>query len=504
MGLRQPSKTAVFFKQAQAGAEQQKKAREQLKKSQALGGSAGAGTQMIAAATGAQQKATQQVRDIAQQAGKDLNVNEGAVGSSTVSTIGGTPVAPSPTPTATAQQFTGGVGTYKPSEPIATIASGEGGDVDAVTASGTAVQNQITSVTNAINDLNNKIASADTSDRKALQDEKTRLEALLTTYQEKMSKENLGQIAGPSNTEQDMFEREQLLASEVQRVAKLASIFGPGWNAKRYGGLASQIYGKDLEAIQEAAGAGLEAGERASRQAEAAEEEYAGQIETSKKGYEERLKKESDKLDLLKATPQELAGYSRKELTDLFGKDIVDRLFTFSGTDDAAKVTNTKMSETRKALEDRLTQLGTEKEKIGAEVEKAKTVREEEFKKVDKEFFGDVNNKGSINNLKEEVNTIDANASRIVQKIDEITSSMFAREWKGISRDSSIALNIKRMAEGVRPAQIKLIQQMEKAKADKNTAELKRLGEELRTINKNLRQKINEEWSKMTENARRL
>lgn len=439
MGLRQPTKTAVFFKQAQAGAEQQKKAREQLKKSQALGGSAAAGTQMIAAATGAQQQATQQVRDTAQQAGKDLNVNPNAVGGSTTGMITGTPreqafagvttggsgsdafvfdtppaTAPapaSPAKTSTGQVFVGGIGDrYSVPSTMPTIASGEGGDVGAVEASGTAVQNQITSITNQIDDLNTKIASADAADRKALQDEKNRLEGILKSYQEKMSKENLGQIAGPSDTEQAMFEREQLLASEGQRVAKLASIFGPGWNAKRYGGLASQIYGKDLEAIQEAAGVGLEAGEKAAREAGAAEEEYTGQLETSKKGYEERLANETKKLDLLKSTPQELAGYSRKELTDLFGKDIVDKLFTFSGTDDAAKVINTKVSETRNALTDRQTKLTDELTKLPGEKEKAQTVAAQKLESevFPKDIYGNELGNSQINDLKRNITSDNA------------------------------------------------------------------------------------------------
>lgn len=480
MGLRQPTATGAFFAQAKAGAQQQEEARKKLQKPQALGGSAAVGTQMVAAQTQAQQGATQQVKTTTQQAGKDLTVNPTGVGTGMVSTVGG------------ASTTFAAPGELK-------VASGETGDVEAVEASGTAVRNAIDAATKAKNDLDIKLQTAEGEDRKRLLDERNRLDALLKSYQEKRSKENLGEIAGPSEFEQQMTERERLLAEQGQNVGKLAALFGPGWSSK-YGGLESQIYGKDLEAIQEAAGAGLQAKERAERESEAGLEQYEEQLKTGQKSYTETLDKESKKLDLLKATPQELVGYTKDELTKLFGKD-VDKLFTFDAN---GKVVSTKSTETRKALEDRLTQLGTEKEKIGAEVEKAKTVREEEFKKVDKEVFGDVNNKGLVNNLKEEINTIDANATRIVQKIDEITSSMFAREWKGISRDSSIALSIKRMAEGVRPAQTRLIQQMEKAKADKNTAELKRLGEELRNINKNLRQKINEEWSKMTENARRL
>jgi hypothetical protein len=434
MGLRQPSATGAYFAQASAGSAKQKEARDKLKKPQAIGGSAGVGTQMVAATTDVQQKAAQNVQATGQQAGKDLNVNEGAVGSSTVSTIGGTPVASSPTPTATAQQFTGGVGTYNPPEAMPVISGAQFGDVEQVVASTKQVENALTQITNQIDELNNKIKSANAADRKTLEDEKTRLEGILKSYQDKLTNENLGQIAGPSEFEQQMLEREQLLAEEGGDVGQIAALFGRkagDIRTGKYGALESQIYGKDLEAIREAARAGLIDLGEAERATDTALEGYTGQIETSKKGYEERLAKESKKLDLLEASPQELAGYSRKELTDLFGKDVVDRLFTFSGTDDAAKVTNTKMSETRKALEDRSTKLKDELAKAPGEQEKAQAMVDANYNTVESSVFGKGEEPGAFG----KISSVENEIKEAMGKFDELNSrSAFTRK-RGHSKE---------------------------------------------------------------------
>lgn len=392
MGLRQPSKTSVFFAQAKAGAEAQKKAREELKKPQALGGSAAAGTQMVAASTQAQKQATQTVQQTGQQAGKDLvakpidsqtvttitgkpsNATTGGAGSDTITGGGTVPAAPQ-----TAQVYTGGVFTDNTGQDLK-IASGESGDVEAVEASSAAIDTAISDIQKKIQEINDRLTTTEGIDRKSLQDQKDALDAKLKIYQEKLTKENLGQIAGPSTTEQQLAEREQLLASEGQRVAKLASIFGPDWNAGRYGGLASQIYGKDLEAIQEAAAAGLSEKERAARESASALEGYSETLKTGKESYEKTLADEAKKLDILKATPQELAGYTKDELTKLFG-NAADRLFTF---DKDGKVIGTTTANVKKAYADRITALQSEKLKASAEKEKAKATI---TKSLENEYF---------------------------------------------------------------------------------------------------------------------
>jgi len=370
MGLRQPSKTAVFFKQSAAGAQQQKEARDKLKQQtpagqpvQALGGAAAAGTQMVAATTGAQQQATEQVQKTGQEAATNLV----------------TKVAPSQTATVVSgatDKRTGLSG-----QNTLTVASGESGDVGAVEASGTEINTAIKDITDQINKINDDITRVNAADRKVLDDEKNRLNTLLQTYRDKLSKENLGQIAGPSTFETEMSKREKSLATEGQNVGKLRALFGPRFDSSKYGALASQVYGKDLEAIQEAAAAGLEEKQRAEAAADFAEKEYTKKLEAGKKGYESALEKETKKLDILKLSPQELSAYSRKELEDIFGKDQVTKLFEFDKDD---KVTGTTVSATRSALEDRRTKLTAEQAKIESEKNKATEIKS---KQLSKEYF---------------------------------------------------------------------------------------------------------------------
>lgn len=446
MGFRQPTATGAFFAQAKAGTKKQAEAREKLQKPQAIGGSAGAGTAMVAAGTQAQEAATQQVQETGQKAGTELKVKDQNLGTSTVSTIAGTPAAtPTTTPaatTATAQQFTGGISGPAAINPkiketqdkITSISNeitkaqnmpirgtsdlirqadtlsrlfkdldtnksqlaqlniespapsvegiGESGDVAAVENMGTKINQAIDDITKQKNDLNNRLLSANAEDAKKIQAELDRLNGILKVYQDKLTTENLGQVAGPSAFEQQMLEREQLLAGEGGDVGKIAALFGRkrgDIRTSKYGALESQIYGKDLEAIQEAAKAGLTEKAAAERGSDVAMETYAKTLEEGKKGYEATIKSAQDKLEILKKTPQELAGYTRDELKKMFDNNeaLVNELFRF---DKDGKVIGTKVSETRSAYEDRLTKLGTEKEKIGGELSIAKTTASNQLK----------------------------------------------------------------------------------------------------------------------------
>lgn len=358
MGFRQPTSTGAFFAQAKAGAEQQKQAREKLQKPQALGGSAAAGTQMVAATTGQQQQATKQVQETGQKAASDIKVDQGKLGTAVTATVA--PAQPAPPP-----------------PPEMKMDTGESGDVAAVEASNKAITDAMGSTQTRIDELNKSLSTADVQDRAAIQAEKTRLEGVLRGYQDKLTKENLGQIAGPSTFEQEMLEREQLLASEQGNVGKLAALFGR--SRGKYGALESQIYGKDIEAIEEAAKTGLQEKAEAERGTDVATERYSEQLKESQKGVETALKKEGDKLDILKMTPDELSKYNKQQLTDLFGTN-VGELFNFEGD----KPVSTKASSTRKALEDRLTQLKTEAGKFEGAKSKAQQVA---IEKVQNEYF---------------------------------------------------------------------------------------------------------------------
>lgn len=353
MGFRQPTATGAFFAQAKAGAEEQKKAREKLQKPQALGGSAAVGTQMVAATTGQQQQASQQVQQAGQQAQKDIQVKPNNLGTSMTSAI---------TPST-------------PTQPVAEIKmdTGEMGDVGRVEASNTAITKAIDTTTKQISDLDMALQTANAQDRDKIQAEKTRLETVLSGYRDKLTKENLGQIAGPSAFEQQMLEREQLLASEQGNVGKLATLFGRPRG--KYGALESQIYGKDIEAIQEAAKAGLQEKATAEKETDISLESYGEQLKESQKSVESALKKESDKLDILKMSPQELTTYNKQKLTEIFGKD-VDKLFNFEGD----KPVSTKSTSTKKALEDRLTQLKAESGKYETSKSKAQQVMSNQLK----------------------------------------------------------------------------------------------------------------------------
>lgn len=481
MGLRQPSKTAVFFAQAKAGAEGQKKARDQLKTPQALGGSAGVGTAMIASTTGAQKAATGQVQAAGESAAKDLTIKPENIGSSAVTAIAGTPTtaptggqpAPSQIKGATTSadfntesknitdkiskididlrdiedQLSGSKTKDMFGRKI--IPSGqaltdllakqsqllndrnnlntslnalsaeagtiditklaESGDLSGLELAGTALSTAIDNITKDISNLDNLLETASDEDAKLIAAEKTRLNNLLQQYQDKITKENLGQIAGPSDTEINMLDREQLLASEGQRVAKLASIFGPGWNAKRYGGLASQIYGKDLESIQESASAGLEASKRAAREADVTQEQYKKQLKTSQAEYEKGIKTEENKLEILKKTPSELKTTTKDELIKIFGnEELVNKLFKF---DNNNKVIDTTASSTRKSLEDRLTKLKETQGGLGDATTRAKRVvtkqLTDEFTPVD-EYGNPIKNKTStLYDAKSKFNLID-------------------------------------------------------------------------------------------------
>jgi hypothetical protein len=482
MGLRQPSKTGVLFAQAKVGAEQQKQARDRLKKPQALGGSAAAGTQMIAASTEAQQQATQEVKTETESAGKNLVA--GNVGTATQTAF----AAPS-----------------TPAPAVVKVASGESGDVGAVEQSEKDINTNITSLTNQINDLNDKLTNATAADAKAINEEKDRLNKLLQDYQDKLSKGNLGQIAGPSDIEQQLAEREELLASEGQRVAKLASIFGPGWNAQRYGGLASQIYGKDLEALEEQAAAGLEASDLAKRQADVAQEQYTEQLGTSKKAYEESLDTASKKVELLKKTPQELATYTREELTKLFGAD-VDKLFKFTSSDPKATVTNTNYSATKAALEQAKADQDTELSKVAGEKTKAQTKMEENFNAVDKEITGGgtgstsdgVPRGGLIASKFNHTDKLIEALGKIGNEINSTINSSFRQNWNGISKDNLIIQGMRDKHAKFAGERMKFLDAINIARKEKNQTKLIQAFKELQNAQNNFYATMRSEASQLS------
>lgn len=336
MGLRQPSRTATFFKQAAAGAQQQKEAREKLKKPQALGGAAAAGTQMVAATTGAQQQATQQVQQAGQEVKTKTDVSQlpGATATAGVATS----VDPSKVGTAVnniqSWQFGGLPANYQNISYQSSVIS--------------AAQKDAADLQAAINKIDEDLKTATAADQKALLDKKTELEKTLLDYENKLTKENLGQIAGPSTFETEMEKREQVLATEGQNVGKLASIYGPRFDASKYGALASQVYGKDLEAIQEAAAAGLEEKQRAETGTKSALKEYKEGITQRKKDVAETAKTQGERIRGLQIGAAGLIseGFTEADIRKLYGNDF-DKYFEIKD----GKVID-KFTKTRQALVD--------------------------------------------------------------------------------------------------------------------------------------------------------
>jgi hypothetical protein len=459
MGLRQPTRIGTFFAQARAGAEQQKEAREKLKKPQALGGAAAAGTQMVAAQTGAQQAATQQVKDTTTKATADLVA--GNVGGQTATAITGGSTTPAPA--------------------VVKVASGEGGDVAAVDASSTAINNNITTINNQISALDERLRTANAEEAKAINDEKTRLNNLLKGFQEQLTKGNLGQVAGPSTFEQQLTEREALLASEGQNIAKLASIFGPRWVAGRYGGLASQIYGKDLEAIREAAAAGLTESEQAKRLREASLTQYGETLGASKKAFEEKLDTASNKLAILNKSPEELTGYTKDELVKLFGDD-ANKLFTFDAN---GKVTGTLRSSTKAALEKTLKDQEAEKLKVGDERTTALNKADELFKTAESKIFGDPQNpaiKGSFTLFSNTLNDRIEESKRRLKDLDRRYYSW--NRPSGYSAVTSAHDTLIRASERIQREMKKVEAAANKARTEKNRVELEKLEGRIQDLRK--------------------
>ena len=414
MGLRTPSRFKTFGAQAKAGAEKQKEARENLMQpgqatQSALGGRASAGTAMVANTTGAQQAATQKVQETQTQATKDLVVDPTKLGTATVTAIAGNNTQPAPIAINTGTKFTQTdldaaqkayddavtkhrnnrtfkrKGTYnamiaaeKRLNEIKDDMNKSTMDIDALANTGdiNKVQDRINSIDTALANTNaaleqidEDLKTATEQDAQKLQAEKDRLIKLREEYVNKRKEENLGQIAGQSQAEIDA-ERQAILLAErgPSNVSKLATVFGK--RSAMDPALASQIYGKDLEALQTEAAGALSESERAKIAAGEADEQYLAQLDASKKAYEEQFEDEDRKLELLKSSPGELKGVTQEEVEKLYGVDLANKLFTFTN----GYISDTKLSQTRTALEERASKLKAEKDKGQAALDTAKNV----------------------------------------------------------------------------------------------------------------------------------
>lgn len=499
MGLRQPSSTAAFFAQSTAGAQQQKEARKKLKKPQAIGGSASAGTAMVQAGTQEQQKATEQVTQTTQDAQKNINVNPENVQSSTAMAIAGKGTGTSGQYSYIVgpdgkrvhyENFQGGISgpqTFSQVDPDALSRSSDMNYIDKVN---TDTQSQLSKVQADLKLINDQIANATAEDAKKLQAEKERLEKLFTEYSDKLTKENLGQISGPSSFEQDLLTREEILAQEGDNVSKLSALFG---KPRKFGALESQIYGKDLEGIQEAAKVGLIERKEAEGAADIAQERYKNQLGESQTKVAESLKKEQDKSDILKKTPEELRGTTREDLVKLFGNlGLVQSLFEF---DDSGKVVGTKASSIRNAYTREESKLKDILTKVPGAKENAQRKQDEKIAKEFKDADTEVTTQ--MTTAKNTMNYVTGAISRYRNQINDEQRSFFGG-YSGISRDSS-TLDIMEQKSLEFNKNYKILQDAitsaQQSKKTKDLQEYKRQIEQLNTTYRNEMKILNAELS---------
>jgi len=465
MGLRQPTRVGAFFAQSKAGTQKQDEARKQLKKPQALGGAASAGTQMVANTTQAQGKETEQVKTETKGAATNI-VADPMVG------------------TQTTQVLTNVSGRAAPPPVTSTNVQGyvDAGNVTVVNDAATDIQRLIDETNKEMADLDARLKTANEADAKAIAAEKERLSKVLQDYRDKVTKGNLGQIAGPSAYETLMEEQLGLMATEGQDVGKLANIFGPRWNQERYGALESQIYGKDLEALGEQAA--IAKGERARglREAEAAMSGFQGQLGRSKKAFEEGLDKQSKVVEILKKPVTELAAYTRKELEDLFGKVNAEKIFDFSGTDPNSTVTNTASDQVRKALTDRVTALGTEKTRLTEEGKKAQDISyKKEADPIINSILGEVDSftgqrrGGKIETYRNISKNQEDTYSKALSNMKKVEASRFSPQYKGWSKDKWAVEAKLRLVNEYKTAVTNLEQKMNQAITDKDMKTIKNI-----------------------------
>ena len=517
MGLRTPSRFKTFGAQAQSGAEKQKEARENLMQpgqatKSALGGRASAGTAMVANTTGAQQAATQKVQETQTQATKDLKVDPTKLGTATVAAIGGTVKPPPATTTSTTSttdtkpppvEYSGGLSATDESKKDVTTntidTAVQSGEVGTIETTITNLSNEITSITNKINEINDQISKATAQDAEKLQAEKDRLIGLRETYIKKREEENLGQIAGQSQEEIDAQKQAILLAQRSpSNVAKLATVFGK--RSAMDPALASQIYGKDLEALQGEAAEALSESERAKIAAGEADEQYVAQLDASKKEYEEQFEDEDRKAKLLGMTPEELKGVTQKEAEELFGKDMADRLFDFKD----GYISDAQLSKTREILQKNLAAKKELKTKAETDKDTAIANKEKQFTDIEKEVFGDVDNPGAISTFKDINQQQLSSISGRLEKVKEVLNSRWRRNWGGISKDSWILNELQQRALDAMKEQTRVRREMETARTTKDTAKMKSLLDQYR---KYIQQRVKEDatlYDDLSPTAKRL
>ena len=264
--------------------------------------------------------------------------------------------------------------------------------------------------------------------------------------------------------------------------------------------LASQIYGKDLEALQGEAAEALSESERAKIAAGEADEQYVAQLDASKKEYEEQFEDEDRKAKLLGMTPEELKGVTQKEAEELFGKDMADRLFDFKD----GYISDAQLSKTREILQKNLAAKKELKTKAETDKDTAIANKEKQFTDIEKEVFGDVDNPGAISTFKDINQQQLSSISGRLEKVKEVLNSRWRRNWGGISKDSWILNELQQRALDAMKEQTRVRREMETARTTKDTAKMKSLLDQYR---KYIQQRVKEDatlYDDLSPTAKRL
>jgi len=428
MGLRKPSRVQTLFAQAASGTQQQEEARQKLKKPEALGGSASMGTGMVAAQTEAQKGVTQKVSDTATEMATNVAGTKIATPTSTAGAY--TTNTPSEVTAAegvksidvdTSKAFNDTFQVVLPPNPnnivfpqgatfnVPNFSSVEAYSIDELNKNLTTIDSALENINKAITAHNAGISDLSASDIKNLEAQKEKLMTEWNKYNDALTKENLGQIAGPSTFETDMEASQQTLAARGGgNVGKLQAAFGSRWapTSTEAKALASQMYGKDLEAIQEAASAGLSEKERANRQNLASIEAYKKQLDTSKKSVEDKVESETNKVNALKNGWETLKkqGENLESLSKLFGSpEEAKKYFAFDAqgnlTGDRRSEQLTKLSSTADALK---TEKGKTQGKIETNQNKIFTDLRDSI--ISKDQYGNPTG-GALTTLKNQINS---------------------------------------------------------------------------------------------------
>lgn len=333
MGLRQPSKFSVFKTAAEAGAERQKEARDKLKQAketntgQVLGGQAAAGTAMVAASTQAQKQSTENIYKTANEFVSKYKPNL----TLPTADVGGM--------IQSAQNLSSGPRAM--ATPTGGITKG-GNAVWSTLKSGTGTEHEFSALSNqeaaarkdaetiqqtltALDAIDEQIRKSNAKDQERLNREKERLEEILKTYVEKIENEKLGEIGTKSQSEINAEATQKMLSEGTAggEVGKLRALFGKR-NIGRFGGLASQIYGKDLEIMENIARSNIAESNKQKLLKDTALGQYKERIDTAQKDLATTL---DDRKKAMEITEMGLAearerGYTDDEIIRLLGDKV--------------------------------------------------------------------------------------------------------------------------------------------------------------------------------------